>query len=216
MSKDKSRKEAVSRPAALRIIPLGGVEEVGKNCTVFEFQGDSIVVDLGLDFPDPDFPGAHYLLPDISYLKNNKQKIRALILTHGHLDHIGAISYLIRDLGNPPIFGSKLTLALVEDRLREKNLDKESNLKEIDSNSVLYFGKFKINFFRVNHNIPDSLGLAISTPFGTIIHTGDFKFDENPVDQLPAEKDKLKEYARNGVFLLFSDSTNADVPGKAI
>ena len=216
MSKDKSRKEAVSRPAALRIIPLGGVEEVGKNCTVFEFQGDSIVVDLGLDFPDPDFPGARYLLPDISYLKNNKQKIRALILTHGHLDHIGAISYLIRDLGNPPIFGSKLTLALVEDRLREKNLDKEVSLKEVDSNSVLYFGKFKINFFRVNHNIPDSLGLAISTPFGTIIHTGDFKFDENPVDQLPAEKDKLKGYARNGVFLLFSDSTNADVPGKAI
>jgi len=201
----------------LKIIPIGGVEEVGKNCTVFEYQNDIIVIDLGLDFPNYNFPGIHYLLPDISYLKNNKEKIRALILTHGHLDHIGAISYLIRDLGNPPIFGSKLTLALVEDRLREKKLDKESNLKEIDSNSLLYFGKFKINFFRVNHNIPDSLGLSISTPLGTIIHTGDFKFDENPVDQQPAEKDKLRKYvAKDKVLLLLSDSTNADVPGKAI
>jgi len=200
----------------LKIIPLGGVEEVGKNCTVFEYQNDIIVVDLGFDFPNPNFPGVHYLLPDISYLKNNKEKIRALILTHGHLDHIGAISYLIRDIGNPPIFGSKLTLAIVEDRLREKNLDKESNLKEIDSNSIFYFGKFKVNFFRVNHNIPDSFGIAISTPLGVIIHASDFKFDESPVDQQLAEKNKLKEYAKDGVLLLLSSSTNADIPGKAI
>ena len=202
-------------PDKLRIIPLGGVEEVGKNCLVFEYKNDILVVDLGLEFPNPDYPGVQYLLPDISYLKSNQKKIKALIVTHGHLDHIGGISYLIEDLGKPIIFGSKLTLALIKERLEEKKIIGVP-IKEVDKESILHLGNFKVKFFHVNHNIPDSLGLLIETPVGKVIHTGDFKFDEDPYEELPAEKEKIKKYAKNDTLLLLSDSTNADSPGKTI
>ena len=206
----------MSEDQKLKIIPLGGVEEVGRNCLAIEYQNDILVVDLGLDFPDSDYPGVQYLLPDISYLKRNKYKIRGILLTHGHLDHVGGINFLLQELNFPPIFGSKLTLGIVEDRLKETDFLARANLQEIDSHKILALGKFEISFFRINHNIPGSLGLIIKTPLGAIVHSGDFKFDEHPFDQLPTEKDKLKLLGKKGVLLLLSDSTNADIKGRTL
>ena len=200
----------------LRIIPLGGVEEVGKNCTVFEYGNDIIVVDLGIDFPGPDLPGVDYILPDISYLEKNKKRIRGIVITHGHLDHIGAIPYLIDRLGRPPIFATKLTNGLIQNRLEERGLKGQIKLNVLDPARSISCGVFKITPFRVVHNIPDSVGLAIETPVGMVVHTGDFKFDPHPVDQKLAEKGKLARLGRKGVLVLLSDSTNAQLPGKTI
>ena len=178
----------------LKIIPLGGVEEVGKNCTVFECGPDIIVVDMGFDFSGPDLPGADFILPDISYLERNKSRIRGIIITHGHLDHIGAIPYLVKRLGNPPIFGTKLTIGLIQGRLEEDGVRYEKTTV-IEPDKPFSLGTFRIDPFHVVHNIPDSLGLAIKTPSGVIIHTGDFKFDESPVDQQPINKQKLRNFA---------------------
>ncbi len=207
----------------LRIIPLGGVEEVGKNCTVLEYlpndksKGDIIVVDFGLDFPGPDFPGINYFLPDIGYLEENKERIKGIVITHGHLDHIGAISYLLHKLGNQTIYATPLTLAFIQERLAEPGFKKQKiNLKVIDSSLEFQLGVFKIIPFRVVHNIPDSIGLGIETPLGIVIHTGDFKIDDNPVDQRPLEREKLKKMAKKGVIALLSDSTNATLPGHSL
>jgi len=200
----------------LKIIPLGGVEEVGKNCTVFEYGKDIIIVDLGFGFPKEKLFGIDWLLPDITYLEKNKRRIRALIITHGHLDHIGGIPYLIKRIGYPPIFATKLTLGLIERKAEEFGLLRKMKLNVINSESTLNFGNFKINFFHVNHNIPDSVGLFIQTPLGNIIHTGDFKFDPSPINEKRAEKEKLKKWGKKGVLLCLSDSTNAEIPGKTI
>lgn len=200
----------------VRIIPLGGVEEVGKNCTVFECGGDIIVVDLGLGFPEEKFLGIDWLLPDISFLEKNKRRIRALIVTHGHLDHIGGIPYLIDRIGYPPIFGTELTLALIKKKAEEFGLQRKLKLNVIDSDSSLDFGNFKIYFFHVNHNIFGCVGLIIQTPLGNIIHTSDFKFDPFPINEPKAEKNKLKKWGRKGILLCLSDSTNAEIPGRSI
>lgn len=200
----------------LRVIPLGGVEEVGKNSTVFEYGRDIIVVDLGLDFPGPDLPGVDYILPDVSYLEKNKKRIRGIVTTHGHLDHIGAIPYLIERIGNPPVYATKLAAGLIRSHLEERGLVKLAKLVIIDPARPFSLGVFKINCFRVNHNIPDSIGLAIESAVGTVIHTGDFKFDPSPVDQGPAEKGKIASFGRRGVLALLSDSTNAEIPGKTL
>ena len=199
----------------LKIIPLGGVEEVGKNCTVFECGPDIIVVDMGFDFSGPDLPGVDFILPDISYLERNKSRIRGIVITHGHLDHIGAIPYLVKRLGNPPIFGTKLTIGLIQGRLEEDGVRYEKTTV-IEPDKPFSLGIFKIDPFHVVHNIPDSLGLAIKTPSGVIIHTGDFKFDESPVDQQPINKQKLRNFAKQGVIALLSDSTNATLPGRVV
>lgn len=200
----------------LRIIPLGGSEEVGKNCTAFEYNNEIIVLDLGLDFANEETPGIDYILPDINYLKQKKDKIKALIISHGHLDHIGAIPYLINDLGNPPIYGLPLTMGIIKERLVEFNLDKKTKLNVINLDQVLKFKNFKISFFRVNHNISDSMGIVFETPVGKLVHTGDFKIDLTPTDQKVIDLEKIKKLGQEGVLALFADSTNANKSGQAV
>jgi len=205
----------------LRIIPLGGVEEVGKNCMALELlesnqkQGDIIVIDMGLDFPGPDLLGVDYVLPDITYLEENKNRIKGLVITHGHLDHIGAVSYFLKRLGNPPIFATPLTIGLTEDRLLEFGVQ-DARFNTIKSEKTFDLGNFSITPFSVVHNIPDSVGLIIKTPIGTIVHTGDFKFDKSPLDQKPVNENLLKKVGNEKVLALLSDSTNAALPGKVV
>lgn len=201
---------------SLRIIPLSGLEEVGKNCTILEYGQDIILIDLGLMFPNEEMPGIDYVVPDISYLKKNRNKIRGIILTHGHLDHIGAIPYLIRDLKFPPIFGTRLTMAFLQDRLAEFHLDKKVPLNVIDTAQTIRLGAFQFSLFHINHNIPDATGVGVLTPLGWVVHSGDFKFDYTPEDQKPTEFHKIAKMGGEGVLALIADSTNSEKAGFAI
>lgn len=197
----------------LKVIPLGGVGEFGRNMMLFEYGNDMVIIDMGLMFPLESMPGVDYVLPDITYAKKNRHKIRGVLITHGHLDHTGAIPYFIRDLGMPTVYGTKLTMGMIRDRLDEFNLTRHVRLSEVDPDDTLQLGVFTVTFFRVNHNIPDSVGIALHTPVGTVIHTGDWKFDHTPQDQRPTEFGKLARLGMEGVILLCSDSTNAERPG---
>lgn len=200
----------------LRCIPLGGLDEVGKNMMVFEYENDIVIVDMGFQFPEEDMLGVDYVIPDITYLQDKIHKIRAILITHGHLDHIGAIPYLLPKLGFPPIYSAKLTIGLIKKRLEEFYMLKQAKLIEVDPNKTLRFGAFTIDWFRVNHSIPDSLGVVLRTPAGTCVHTGDFKFDQTPVFQAPADFAKIASLGGQGVTALFSDSTNALKPGNTM
>ncbi len=197
----------------LRVVALGGVGEFGRNMMVIEYADDMVIVDMGLMFPTDAMPGIDYVLPDIEYIKKNRKKVRGVFITHGHLDHTGAIPYLAKDLGFPTIYGSKLTIGMIRDRLEEFNLVRQVRCAEVDPDDVLQLGVFSLSFFRVNHNIPDSLGVAIKTPVGTVINTGDWKFDHTPQDGRPTEFGKLAKLGAEGVLLLCGDSTNAERPG---
>jgi len=197
----------------LKIIPLGGIEEVGENMTVLEYGDDILVIDMGLGFPDETMPGIDYIIPNTKYLEDNKKRIRGVIITHGHLDHIGAIPYILPKIGDPPIYTMKLTGELIKKRLEEFHLLGRSQIHEVTKDDVLTLGNFRIRFFRINHNIPDGVGLAINTPAGLLIYATDWKFDHTPVDGRPTEFDKLAKYGGEGVALLMSDSTNAEKPG---
>ena len=197
----------------LRIIPLGGLGEIGKNMTVFEFGGDIIVVDCGMGFPDEDMYGVDMVLPDISYLKANASRVRGIIITHGHEDHIGAVPYVLKEL-DVPIYTMPLTAALIELKLEEHDLLYNTQIFTKKVGSSFRLGAFTIEFINVNHSIPDAVALAIGTPIGTVIHTGDFKVDYTPlsgdaVTDLPT----IAEYGRKGVLALLADSTNAERPG---
>lgn len=182
---------------------------------IFENDKDILIVDMGFQFPDQDMLGIDYIIPDVSYLDDKKERIRGILLTHGHLDHIGAIPYLIERLGFPPIFGTRLTLGIVERKLDDLGVNKKMvKLNKITADDVLRFGSWNVNFFRVNHSIPDAVGIVLRSPHGTFVHTGDFKFDLAPAgDQKPAEFDKIAGLGRQNVTALFSDSTNALKPG---
>ena len=197
----------------LRVIPMGGVEEIGENMTVFEFGDDLIIIDMGLAFPDESMPGIDYIIPDTQWLEANKHRIRGVIITHGHLDHIGGIPYILPKLGNPPIYTMPLTAGFVKKRLEEFGLLGRSKINTFQKDDVLRLGSFSIRFFRINHNIPDGVGLAITTPVGMVVYATDWKFDHTPVDDRPTEFDKLAKYGSEGVLLLMSDSTNATKPG---
>ncbi|MCF7907215.1 ribonuclease J [Patescibacteria group bacterium] len=205
----------------LRIIPLGGFEEVGKNCLALELlpagqkKGDIMVIDMGLDFPGPNLLGVDYVLPDVDFLKKNKERIKGLVITHGHLDHIGALPYFINQLGNPPIYATPLTIGLIEDRFLELGFQ-DAKFKVIKPEEKFSIGAFSLLPFAVVHNIPDSVGFIIKTPLGSIVHTGDFKFDKTPADQKPVNEKLLKKVGDEGVLLLMSDSTNAAVPGEVV
>jgi len=200
----------------LRVIPLGGLEEVGKNMTVFEFANDIIIVDMGFSFPDENMLGIDYVIPDVAYLEDKKDRIRGMIFTHGHLDHIGAIPYLLPKLNFPTIYTLPLTRGMIEKRLEEFGLKEKAHIVTVQASDVLRLGVFKIEMFRVNHNIPDGIGIAIHSPVGIMVHTGDFKFDHTPIGDIPADFGKIARIGAEGVLALFSDSTNAEIPGRSI
>ena len=196
----------------LKIIPLGGLGEIGKNMTAYEFGGDIIVVDCGMGFPDEDMYGVDIVLPDISYLKANAEKIRGLILTHGHEDHIGAVPYVLKEV-DMPIYTTPLTAALVELKLEEHELLYNTQIFTKKAGSTFRLGCFTVEFIHVNHSIPDAVALAIKTPIGTVIHTGDFKIDLTPIAGGMIDIPRLGQLGNEGVLALLSDSTNVEKPG---
>lgn len=196
----------------LKIIPLGGLNEIGKNMTAFEFGGEIVVLDCGLAFPDDDMPGIDMVIPDISYLLKNKAKVKAIVLTHGHEDHIGAIPYFLKQL-NVPIYGSRLTLGLVEVKLKEHNLLSRTKLHRVRAGDIINLGNFRVEFIRTNHSIPDSMAIAFYTPIGTIVHSGDFKVDCTPIEGQMIDLAKFGELGKKGVLALLSESTNVERPG---
>jgi len=200
----------------LRIIALGGLEEVGRNMTVFEYKDDIIIVDMGLQFPEEDMPGIDYIIPNTAYLKDKKDRIRGIIITHGHYDHIGAIPHSMGRLGNPPIYATPLTAGIIKKRQEDFPQAPRLNIHEIKETDKIDLGCFKIEFFHVNHNIPDGVGIVIDTPVGRLVHTGDFKFDHTPVGDKPIDISRLKEISQPGVKVLMSDSTSAEKPGHSI
>ncbi len=197
---------------SLNIIPLGGLEAIGKNITLIEYQDQILIVDCGIMFPDDTAPGVDLLIPDFSYIEANKEKVIGLVITHGHEDHIGAIPFLLQKL-DVPIYASKLTIGLIQSRLLELKPKKAPKFNLVSSRDVVHIGPFKIEFINVNHSILDGMSLAIETDVGTIIHTGDFKIDYAPVDQQVTDLARFADYGEKGVLLLMSDSTNAEVPG---
>ena len=198
--------------SALRIIPLGGLGEFGKNMMVYEYEDTIILVDAGLMFPEEDMPGIDIVIPDISYLADSADKLQAIILTHGHEDHIGGLPFLLKEV-HAPVYSAALTLGLVRNKLKEHKLQDQADLRVIDENSRLEIGPFSIEFIHLCHSIPDALAVALHTPVGTILHVSDFKFDPHPVDGRLTDEAKLKRLGEAGVRVLLSDSTNAETAG---
>ena len=208
----RERKNIFKKPK-LKIIPLGGLHEVGKNITVFEYEDDIIVVDCGLSFPEDDMLGVDLVIPDITYLQRNVDKIRGLIITHGHEDHIGSVPYLLKQI-NIPVYAPKLAMGLIKNKLEEHKILRSSTLIEVTQGQKLKFGKnFEVEFIRSTHSIPDSVMLAIKTPVGTILHTGDFKVDYTPIDGKIMDFGRIAELGNEGILALMSDSTNAERKG---
>ena len=195
----------------VQIIPLGGLGEIGKNMTVFRYGDDIIVIDAGLMFPEDDMLGIDLVIPDFTYLLDNRDKVRGIFLTHGHEDHIGALPYVLKQI-DLPVYGTPLTLGILKGRLEENGVSCD-NMHEIHPGDQIKAGSFMMEFMRVNHSIPDAIAMAINTPIGTIIHTGDFKIDHTPVDGEVTQFNKFAEYGDRGVLLLLADSTNAERPG---
>ncbi|MCK4520890.1 ribonuclease J [Candidatus Parcubacteria bacterium] len=194
----------------LRIIPLGGLGEVGRNMMVMEYNDQILIIDMGFRMPEEDMHGIDYIIPNIGYLKGKEKNILGVVFTHGHYDHIGAIPYFIEKIGNPPMFASALTKGIILKRQDDFPSQPRLNIQEVKNGSRISLGVFKIEFFRMNHNIPDNLGLFIQTPVGNILHTSDFKFDNAPVNELPTDFRKLKELSQRKILLLMSDSTGSE------
>ena len=196
----------------MRIIPLGGLGEIGKNLTLYDYAGSMFIVDCGMTFPDEDTPGIDVIIPDFDYLEKNKDKIKGLVITHGHEDHIGAVPYLLKKI-NIPIYGTRLSLGLIEGKLREHKMLGEAKLNTVDAGATIKLGAFTVEFIHVNHSIPGAVALAISCPAGTVVQTGDFKIDTTPIDDKMIDLARFAELGREGVLALLSDSTNAERPG---
>jgi len=207
-----ANKSGGRKAGKLKIIPLGGLGEIGKNLTVYEYGKDIIVVDCGMGFPDEDMYGIDAVIPDITYLEENADRIRGIFLTHGHEDHIGAIPYVLRRI-NPPIYATRLTAALVKLKLEEHRLLKQANIQTVEAGMTIKAGCFSVEFIHINHSISDAVSFAIRSPVGTVIHTGDFKIDVTPVAGGMADLTRLGELGREGVLALLPDSTNVEKPG---
>ena len=211
-------KPALRRPrrnnngSKLKIIPLGGLEQIGMNITAFEYEDSIVVVDCGLSFPEDDMLGIDLVIPDVTYLKENISKVKGFVITHGHEDHIGALPYVLKEV-NVPIYSTKLTLALINNKLKEHNLTKTTKLKEVKHGQVINLGDFAIEFIKTNHSIQDASALAIYSPVGIVVHTGDFKVDYTPVFGDAIDLQRFAEIGRKGVLAVMCDSTNAERPG---
>jgi len=197
----------------LKCIPLGGLGEIGRNMMVLECGQDIVIIDVGVMFPENEMLGVDLVIPDVSYLKDKLDRIRGIIITHGHEDHTGALPYVLPQLNFPPVWGTPLTLGLIGGKLREHKIADRVVLNTIEPGTAVKFGKLSADFFRVCHSIPDGVGVALRTPLGLVVHTGDFKFDYTPVDQRPTDFASLSRFGNEGVLCLFSDSTHADRPG---
>src|SRR5881227_484318 len=196
----------------LQVIPLGGLGEFGMNMTAIRYADDIIVVDCGMMFPEAELLGVDLVMPDLTFLRENQEQIRALFLTHGHEDHIGAVPYLLSEI-DVPVYGTDFTLALVDRRLEEYELEQEPRFIKVKAKQIVEVGPFKVEFIHVTHSIVSAVALAITTPLGVIVHTGDFKVDPTPTDNELFDLHTLADYGKRGVLLLLSDSTNADRPG---
>ncbi|MCK5211636.1 ribonuclease J [Candidatus Parcubacteria bacterium] len=206
--------KVITQQGKLRVMVLGGLEEVGRNMTVIEYDKEIIIIDMGLQFPEEDMPGIDYIIPNIAYLEDKADRIKGVIITHGHMDHIGAIPHIIGRIGNPIMFTGKLTAGLIRKRCEEHRQCPKLNISEINEASSLSLGRnFKVEFLRVNHSIPDSFGIIIKTPLGTIVHTGDFKIDYSPVNDTPADLNRIARLGSEGIMLMMSDSTDSTRPG---
>ncbi len=211
----KAAKPQQKEREKVNIIPLGGLGEIGKNMTVIEYKGEMVIIDCGLEFPDEEMPGVDLVIPDITYLVKNKEKIHGILLTHGHEDHIGALPYVLREI-NVPVYGTRLTLGIVEEKLKEFRLNSSVNLIEVPIGGHIRLGSFDAELIRTNHSIADSVAIAVSTPAGLIIHTGDFKLDTTPIQGEMMDLTRLGELGRQGVLALLSDSTNVERQGYAM
>lgn len=203
---------ATKKKNKLKVIPLGGMEEIGKNMTVFEYGENIIIVDCGLAFPEDEMLGIDLVIPDITYLEKNIEKVHAILVTHGHEDHIGAIPYVLKRL-NVPVYGTELTIGLIENKLAEHELNESADLRKVKAGQTIQLGPFKIEFVHTNHSIADSVAMAIDTPVGKVFHTGDFKIDQTPIEGDPIDLARIAEIGKKGVLLLISDSTNVERPG---
>ncbi len=204
-------KKQKRRIPLVKIFALGGLDEIGKNMYVIQFGREIIVIDCGIKFPSHDMPGVDYIIPNIRYLIEHQEMVKAIILTHGHEDHIGGLPFFLQQL-NVPIYGAALTIGFVRAKLEEQRLLRNAALHVVDEHSVVNFRRLSVQFFRTHHSIPDSLGIVVQTPEGNIVHTGDFKFDLTPVDR-PADWSRLTEIGKRGVLVLLADSTNSERPG---
>ena len=200
------------KSSKLKIIPLGGLQEVGKNITVFEYENEMIIVDCGVSFPEDDMLGIDLVIPDFTYLIKNKDKIKGLVITHGHEDHIGSIPYFLKEI-NVPIYATKLTVGLINNKLEEHKLTKQAKIQTVKQGDTITLGKFKVEFIKSCHSIPDAVALAIHTPVGIIVHTGDFKIDYTPINDETMDFGRLAELGNQGVLALMSDSTNSERKG---
>ena len=207
----KKNKES-TQTGVLKIIPLGGLGEVGANMMVYEYEGQIMLVDTGLMFPENDMLGIDYIIPDISYLRSRRNKVKGIVITHGHEDHTGAIHHVLEEI-QAPIYATPLTRGLMEVKLAKNGLASKTKIETIHAGDSRKIGPFKVDFFHVCHSIPDAVGLGIECPAGLVVHTGDYKFDHTPVDSWPTDYAKLAEFQRRGVMALLADSTNAERPG---
>ena len=206
------KKTEQKNAVGLKIIPLGGLEQIGMNITAFEYEDSIIVVDCGLSFPEDDMLGIDLVIPDVTYLKNNIDKVKGLVITHGHEDHIGALPYVLREI-NIPIYATKLTMGIIENKLKEHNLTGNTKRKVVKFGQSINLGQFRIEFIKTNHSIVDAAALAIYSPAGIIVHTGDFKVDYTPVFGDAIDLQRFAEIGKKGVLGLMCDSTNAERPG---
>lgn len=207
--------DTLGKKNGLKVYALGGFEQVGRNCFIVEVDGDIYIIDLGLQFPDEDMLGIDYLVPDLTGLKGRENRIKAILFTHGHLDHIGAVQHLLPQLHFPPMYGTKLTMAFVKKRLDEEQLAGKAKSNIVPYGQTIQLGNVSVEFLRVTHSIPDSAAIALHTPYGTIVHTGDFKFDLTPMNEPPADFQRLSELGQKGVLAIIADSTNATKPGNS-